>query len=46
LPVPVKTESQQALQGLHRVRSGWMATRTARINEVRGLLREFGFDLP
>lgn len=46
LPVPVKTEGQQGLQGLHRVRSGWMATRTARINEVRGLLREFGFDLP
>ena len=46
LPVPVKSEGQQALQGLHRVRSGWMATRTARINTVRGLLREFGFDLP
>jgi transposase len=46
LPVPAKTVDQQALQGLHRVRSGWMATRTARINEVRGLLREFGFDLP
>lgn len=46
LPVPVKSEGQQSLQGLHRVRSGWMATRTARINEVRGLLREFGFDLP
>ncbi len=46
LPVPVKSEGQQALQGLHRVRSGWMATRTARINELRGLLREFGFDLP
>jgi transposase len=46
LPVPVKTEGQQALQGLHRVRSGWMATRTARINTVRGLLREFGFDMP
>jgi transposase len=46
LPVPVKSEDQQALQGLHRLRSGWMATRTARINEVRGLLREFGFDIP
>ena len=46
LPVPVKTEAQQALQGLHRVRAGWMAARTARINTVRGLLREFGFDLP
>jgi len=46
LPVPAKSEDQQALQGLHRVRSGWMATRTARINMVRGLLREFGFDIP
>ncbi len=46
LPVPVKTEGQQGLQGLHRLRSGWMATRTARINEARGLLREFGFDIP
>ncbi len=46
LPVPVKSEGQQGLQGLHRIRSGWMATRTARINEVRGLLREFGFDIP
>jgi transposase len=46
LPAPVKTEALQALQGLHRVRAGRMATRTARIDEVRGLLREFGFDLP
>jgi transposase len=37
LPVPVKTEAQQALQGLHRIRSGWMATRTARINLGAGL---------
>jgi transposase len=46
LPVPVKSEVQQDLQGLHRVRSAWMATRTERINTVRGLLREFGFVLP
>ncbi|CAK0757161.1 transposase [Gammaproteobacteria bacterium] len=46
LPVPVKSEEQQALQGLHRVRSGWMGTRTARINALRGLLREFGIVLP
>lgn len=46
LPVPVKSEGQQALQGLHRVRSAWMASRTDRINTVRGLLREFGFDIP
>jgi transposase len=31
LQVPVKTEEQQAIQGLHRIRSQWMAARTARI---------------
>ena len=46
LPVPVKSEEQQGLQGLHRVRSAWMATRTDRINTLRGLLREFGIVLP
>jgi len=46
LPVPVKTVGQQGLQGLHRVRSAWMATRTDRLNTTRGLLREFGLDLP
>lgn len=45
-PVPVKTESQQQLTSLHRMRSGWVAARTARINSARGLLREFGFVFP
>jgi transposase len=45
-PVPVKTESQQQLTALHRVRAGWMATRTMRINSARGLLREFGIVFP
>ena len=40
--VPVKSESQQGITGLHRLRTGWVTTKTARINEVRGLLREFG----
>lgn len=44
--VPVKSESQQAINSLHRLRSAWVADRTARINLVRGLLREFGFALP
>ena len=44
--VPVKTESQQQLTSLHRVRSGWMEARTKRINMARGLLREFGFIFP
>src|SRR5207247_9316153 len=45
-PVPVKSETQQALTALHRLRSTWLATRTARINIVRGLLREFGVVIP
>jgi len=45
-PVPVKTVAQQQLTALHRIRSRWMATRTARINTLRGLLREFGFIIP
>lgn len=46
LDVPVKSEHQQALQGLHRIRSQWMGARTARINTLRGLLSEQGINLP
>lgn len=45
-PVPVKSIDQHVLAGLHRMRSAWMATRTARLNTVRGLLRELGFSIP
>jgi len=45
-PVPVKTIEQQAIASLHRLRSTWLATRTARLNTVRGLLREFGVVIP
>jgi transposase len=41
-PVPVKTIEQQTLQVLHRVRTQWQAARTARINVMRGILREHG----
>lgn len=41
-PVKVKSIEQQALQGMHRTRSLWMATRTSRINALRGFCREFG----
>jgi transposase len=41
-PVPVKTPEQQVLTSLHRLREGWMAQRTARLNALRGLLREQG----
>ena len=44
--VPVKRVEQQALVGLHRVREQWVTTRTARINTLRGLLREHGLHLP
>jgi transposase len=44
--VPVKSIDQQALTALHRLRSRWMATRTARINTIRGVLREFGLLIP
>ena len=45
-PVTVKSVEQQALQGLHRLRAAWCATRTARINTLRGLCREFGIVAP
>lgn len=45
-PVPVRSVEQQTLAALHRIRSAWLADRTARINLVRGILRELGFVLP
>jgi transposase len=45
-PVAVKTQLHQAVQGLHRLRSRWMASRTGRINTLRGLLHEFGITMP
>ena len=44
--VPVKTEDQQAVLSLHRVRQGFVEERTATINRLRGLLSEFGVVLP
>jgi len=45
-PVPIKTIEQQAITSLHCLRSTWLATRTARLNTLRGLLREFGIFIP
>jgi transposase len=42
----VKSETQQALAALHRFRSTWVAARTARLNTLRGVLREFGAVIP
>ena len=44
-PVRVKSVEQQALQGMHRIRSLWMGTRTSRINALRGFCREFGITI-
>ena len=44
--VPIKTAAQQTLGAIHRLRSRWIKTRTAHVNTVRGLLREFGFNIP
>ena len=46
VPVRIKSIEQQALQGLHRIRSLWMTTRTSRINALRGFCREFGLLIP
>lgn len=42
-PVRVKSTEQQGLLSLHRIRSAWIGTRTARMNMLRALWREFGF---
>jgi transposase len=44
--VPVKSVDQQSLAALHRTRSAWIAARTARLNAVRGFLRELGVFIP
>ena len=44
--VPVKSVEQQAVLCLHRIRSAVVAERTAQINQIRGLLSEFGLIMP
>lgn len=44
--VPVKSAEQQASQALHRIRSRLIRARTALVNEIRGLLGEFGLIEP
>lgn len=41
-PVAVKTEAQQAVLALHRMRQQLVKVRTMQINELRGLLTEYG----
>lgn len=40
--VPVKNPEQQAIQAVHRIRSRLVRARTALVNEIHGLLAEFG----
>jgi transposase len=41
-PVAIKTEAQQAVLALHRMRQQLVKMRTMQINELRGLLTEYG----
>lgn len=45
-PVPIKSVEQQVLQQLQRLREQLQRSRTARMNLVRGCLREFGIVIP
>lgn len=44
--VPIKTPDQQAVLCIHRVRQGLVKDRTSMINQIRGLLSEFGIVMP
>jgi transposase len=44
--VPIKDVDQQDIQALHRVRERLIGERTALINEVHGLLHEYGIVMP
>lgn len=44
--VPMKRVEPQDLQALHRVRTRLIKARTALVNEIRGLLNEYGIILP
>src|SRR6202167_2861030 len=44
--VPIKNNDQQALLSSHRVRQGFVRERTAQVNQIRGLLAEFGIVMP
>ena len=44
--VAVKSVAQQDLQALHRIRERQMTARTALVNQIRGLLAEYGIVIP
>lgn len=43
--VSIKEIEQQDLQSLHRIRSMAVASRTSLINQIRGLLQEYGIEI-
>ena len=45
IAVPVRSVEQQQLLLIHRLREQWKKTRTARINTLRGCLRELGITI-
>jgi len=44
--VAVKTVEQQDIQAVHRIRSGLIEQRTAKANQIRGLVSEYGLVAP
>ena len=44
--VPTKTIEQQDIQSLHRIRSQAVARKTVLGNQIRGLLMEYGINIP
>jgi transposase len=44
--VPIKAIDQQDIQSLHRVRDRLIGERTALVNEVHGLMHEYGIVIP
>jgi len=44
--VAIKETDQQDIQAIHRMRSLAVERRTAQVNQIRGLLQEFGIEIP
>src|SRR5438874_7698707 len=44
--VPIKSIESQTLLALHRARQGFIKSRVAQTNQIRGLLAEFGIVVP
>lgn len=44
--VPIKSEQQQDVQVLHRIRERLVTSRTGLMNQIRGLLSDYGYIFP